>query len=79
LNSALTALYGEASPARMEDWFPFEKSRKPLVETKEQIASFLQSSNVTRRVHPDPWAEASKRLREDPNAALAELTSLLGP
>jgi hypothetical protein len=50
---------------------------KPLAGTREEVAAFLRATHVIERAQPDPWIEARKRLREDPNAALPELTALL--
>jgi hypothetical protein len=78
--AVLSALWAEADrPSGWDDQIAFDAGRKPLAETREAVAAFLRSTHVIERARPDPWIEARKRLREDPDAALAELTSLLGP
>jgi hypothetical protein len=81
IKRTLSALWSESDrPTQWDAQAAFDTGRAPLKETKAAAAEWLRSMNAIERAVPDPWIEARKRLREDPNAALPELlTALLGP
>jgi hypothetical protein len=76
LQSAWTTLWA-ATPTRHDAALAHEQGRRPLKETKEEIADFLRSVSAIERMHPDPWLVARERLREDPRAELPEFDALL--
>jgi hypothetical protein len=79
LRNSLAALWAEASrPQAWEAAAAFDDGRKPLKETREAAAEFLRETHIVECSVPDPWLAARTRLRADPNAALTELTALLG-
>ena len=72
--AVLSALWAEADrPTGWDDQTAFDEGRKPLTGTREEVAEFLRATHVIVRASPDPWVEARKQLRADPNAALPEV------
>jgi hypothetical protein len=77
LRGTLSALF-ESIPAGHEAALAHVHGRQPLEATKKCVADFFQSTRASRCSSTDPWLIARARLKQDPHAALPELTALLG-
>jgi hypothetical protein len=78
VRAALRAFWAESTPTAFAEALPYEASRRPLKETRQQLADFLRDISAFSKAEQDVFQLARDRLRQNARAAWPdELTSLL--